>query len=490
MKHKSEFLPNNHKSQHQDKEKDIKIHDITQEFLKDDNDVNASKNGKQNVFLNVDSETIAKPESNKDGNCQAVENAMQRQVDTMIKQLQMLTNMLFSQKIQCSGERKSESHEYNDTTSFEPEFHCDRNNRKLFDSEQNQDNATIFNPDAQRTYKTLDEKETHQLSDAFCSRYVVTQCMSKELQAMISSNKVNSSFKELILCIFETFGGKHRIAECTSEILQFSTKFNGGLYEILLRLHKAKFEEDIMVKRTEISKIQEKIGDFIKDKEDKVNLMKGQHNNDRNLASYVLTYTESNDFIKSILISIWIKIYVQLILKWTICAKAKLKTKICQHLKIAQFRYNSNQIRFENKNKLMHSFVIGNKVLLYFGDQRTFNNAKLQPKFVGPYEIIEQVGPSTVKIVSEKGFLKLDAGIDITTNKENENRDPGFKQTETHQSDQTKTTLVINQPQVSDHSKLVSSEEISINQKEIIVKTIRRKSKHKLKIHHPSGTIV
>ncbi|ETN98228.1 hypothetical protein RFI_39282 [Reticulomyxa filosa] len=83
-----------------------------------------------------------------------------------------------------------------------------------------------------------------------------------------------------------------------------------------------------------------------------------------------------------------------------------------------------NRIRFENKNSRSHSFVIGDKVLLYVVDQRTGNNAKLQPKFVGPYEIIEQVGPSTVKIVSEKGFLKVihvsklkkfDAG---TTNKE------------------------------------------------------------------------
>ncbi|ETO03672.1 hypothetical protein RFI_33730 [Reticulomyxa filosa] len=167
MKHKSESMSNNHKSQHQDKEKDIEIHEITQEFLKDDNDVNASKNGKQNVFSNADSETIAKPESNKDGNQQAVNNTMQMQMDAMIEQLQMLTNMLFSQKMHDSGERKIESHvcdanevvarSDNSATSFESEFHCDRNNRKLFDIEQNQDNATIFNPDAQCTYENVDE---------------------------------------------------------------------------------------------------------------------------------------------------------------------------------------------------------------------------------------------------------------------------------------------------------------------------------------------
>ncbi|ETN97198.1 hypothetical protein RFI_40334, partial [Reticulomyxa filosa] len=136
---------------------------------------------------------------------------------------------------------------------------------------------------------------------------------------------------------------------------------------------------------------------------------------------------------------------------------------------------HSNRIRFENKNSRNHSFVIGDKVLLYVGDQRTGNNAKLQTKFVGPYEIVEQVGPSTVKIVSEKGFLKviyvsklkkLEVGIDGTTNKGNENRDLGFKHIETHQSDHTKTT-VTNQLQVSEHSKPVSSEEISRNGKEI-----------------------
>ncbi|ETN99113.1 hypothetical protein RFI_38374 [Reticulomyxa filosa] len=98
-------------------------------------------------------------------------------------------------------------------------------------------------------------------------------------------------------------------------------------------------------------------------------------------------------------------------------------------------------------------------------------------------------GPSTVKIVSEKGFLKvihvsklkkLDARIDGTTDKVNGNRDPGFKQTETHQSDQTKITLVTNQPQVLEHSKPLSSEEISRNGKEIKVK-----SKHKLKNSSP-----
>ncbi|ETN97935.1 hypothetical protein RFI_39587, partial [Reticulomyxa filosa] len=133
---------------------------------------------------------------------------------------------------------------------------------------------------------------------------------------MVFANKVNYSFKDLMLCLCKTFGGKHRVAECTSEILQFSTRFNEELAEILLRWHKAKFEEESRLKRIEIVKKNEKRSwndecwkcgshghkqkDCMKDKEEnEVNLIEEQTNNDRKLDSYALTVVSLDIALKS-----------------------------------------------------------------------------------------------------------------------------------------------------------------------------------------------
>ncbi|ETN97966.1 hypothetical protein RFI_39556, partial [Reticulomyxa filosa] len=74
---------------------------------------------------------------------------------------------------------------------------------------------------------------------------------------------------------------------------------------------------------------------------------------------------------------------------------------------LMQKTYDSKRKIFENKNKFKDNFSVGDSVLLFVGDQRVGNKAKLLPKFVGPYTIIQRLGPVTLKIESEQGFQKI-----------------------------------------------------------------------------------
>ncbi|ETO05178.1 hypothetical protein RFI_32218, partial [Reticulomyxa filosa] len=68
--------------------------------------------------------------------------------------------------------------------------------------------------------------------------------------------------------------------------------------------------------------------------------------------------------------------------------------------------YDTKRKRFENKLKHKDNFEIGDSALLFVGDQRVGNKAKLLPKFVGPYTVIQRMSPVTLRIQSEKGFQK------------------------------------------------------------------------------------
>ncbi|ETO33687.1 hypothetical protein RFI_03417 [Reticulomyxa filosa] len=65
----------------------------------------------------------------------------------------------------------------------------------------------------------------YQIHDKFCKKYVVSQCLSRDVQEIALADN-NNTFNLLMSLMYKIFGCKHYIQERTSELLQFSTSHN------------------------------------------------------------------------------------------------------------------------------------------------------------------------------------------------------------------------------------------------------------------------
>ncbi|ETO07653.1 hypothetical protein RFI_29737, partial [Reticulomyxa filosa] len=83
-------------------------------------------------------------------------------------------------------------------------------------------------------------KATYQLTDKFCHRYMLSQCLSLEVQEMAAAEE-HKSFGELMNWMCKMFGGKHQIEDRTSDLVQFITRPGEEPLDILLRWRQAKF---------------------------------------------------------------------------------------------------------------------------------------------------------------------------------------------------------------------------------------------------------
>ncbi|ETO04579.1 hypothetical protein RFI_32818, partial [Reticulomyxa filosa] len=83
-------------------------------------------------------------------------------------------------------------------------------------------------------------KNTYQLTDCFCFRYVLSQCLSAEVQEMMIYQNLYD-FNDMMSWMCKTFGGKHYVGDRTAALLNFKTRFGEEPSDIMLRWRQAKF---------------------------------------------------------------------------------------------------------------------------------------------------------------------------------------------------------------------------------------------------------
>ncbi|ETO04624.1 hypothetical protein RFI_32769, partial [Reticulomyxa filosa] len=86
----------------------------------------------------------------------------------------------------------------------------------------------------------LDHEAKYQITDDFCKKYIISQCLATDVQEIALSEN-NNTFNLLMYWMCKMFEGKYHVTERTLELLQFSTSHNEGPADILLKLRQSKF---------------------------------------------------------------------------------------------------------------------------------------------------------------------------------------------------------------------------------------------------------
>ncbi|ETO37024.1 hypothetical protein RFI_00037 [Reticulomyxa filosa] len=163
------------------------------------------------------------------------ENSLKKQIHTLQEQITLL-----SQRLQLQESKSSVSQMYQgDNGNINPKLVVNSTCAAILSERPHV--VTSSNNDNTHDLRdsTDDLKATYHLSDKFCMRYMLSQCLSFDVQDMVAAEQPQT-FAELMAWLCTMFGGKHHVIERTDDLLHFRTKSGEGPADILLRWRKAK----------------------------------------------------------------------------------------------------------------------------------------------------------------------------------------------------------------------------------------------------------